>query len=56
VELLENRDAAGRIAARGRALVVENFSWEQVAGRFVEVLESGAPLRSGKAGAAAASR
>jgi glycosyltransferase involved in cell wall biosynthesis len=47
LELLESEDESRRIASRARELVAGRFSWEQVARRFAEVLESGPSLQAG---------
>ncbi|HVX65432.1 MAG TPA: glycosyltransferase family 4 protein [Bryobacteraceae bacterium] len=56
VELLEDRDAAFRLAARARDMVAANFSWEQVAATFTRILESDVPLTYRHASAAGAGR
>jgi glycosyltransferase involved in cell wall biosynthesis len=40
LELLESVDENRRMAARGREMVAASFSWERVACRFAEVLDS----------------
>ena len=39
VDLLEDADGARRLAARARDMVAANFSWEQVARSFSNILE-----------------
>jgi len=36
IKLLENEELARKIAKKGRETVVQNFSWEAVAQRFIE--------------------
>ena len=53
VDLLEDADGARRLAARARDMVAANFSWEQVARSFSNILEhapSAAHLSSSAAG------
>jgi polysaccharide biosynthesis protein PslH len=44
LELLENDDESRRVASRALELVASRFSWEQVARRFADVLESAPAL------------
>jgi glycosyltransferase involved in cell wall biosynthesis len=48
LELLEDEDQSRRIASRARELVAGRFSWEQVARRFAEVLESAPAFEAGR--------
>ncbi len=53
LELLEDREAAGRIASRGREMVAANFSWPQVAREFARILEGGYRETASSRGASA---
>jgi glycosyltransferase involved in cell wall biosynthesis len=48
LELLEGDDESRRIASRARELMAGRFSWEQVARRFAEVLESAPAFEAGR--------
>lgn len=48
LELLADEDQSQRIASRAREMVARQFSWEQVARRFAEVLESAPAFQAGR--------